>query len=81
LGLGQKTMTNTLFGFLLIIFGALICIRRRWVAGKLQRFYSNYPVTRPAPPEQLLARGGFVVILGLVVAGIGVFAIAERWIF
>ncbi len=74
-------MKNMVFGLLFIAFGILMCARRQWVAGKLQRFYSNYPVIRSAPQEQLIARGGFVVVLGLLFVGIGLFAIAERWIF
>jgi hypothetical protein len=74
-------MKNTIFGLLLIAFGTCICVRREWVATKLQRFYSNYPLIRLAGQEQLRSRGGFIIVLGLVFAGIGVFGIADEWLF
>lgn len=74
-------MRNTIFGLLLIALGAYICVRREWVAEKLQRFYSNYPLVRLAGEEQQKSRGGFIVAVGLVFAGIGVFGIVEEWIF
>ena len=74
-------MKTTIFGVLLIAFGTFMCMRREWVAGKLQRFYSSYPLVRLAGPEQLRSRGSFIVVLGLLFAGIGVAAIAEQWIF
>jgi hypothetical protein len=74
-------MRNTIFGIVLIAFGIFICVRREWVAGKLQRFYSTYPVVRSFGPEQLLSRGGFIIVFGLLLVGIGIAAIAERWMF
>lgn len=70
---------NTILGISLIAFGVFMCVRRTWVADKLQRYYSHYPLIRLAGPSQIRSRGGFVVVLGILFAGIGVAAIVERW--
>jgi hypothetical protein len=72
-------MKNTIVGISLIACGAFMCVRREWVADKLQRFYSNYPLVRLAGPNQIRSRGGFVAFLGILFAGIGMAAIAEQW--
>jgi len=71
-------MTSIILGILLVVCGILICGRRDWVAEKLQRFYSTYPVARLAGKDEQRSRGGFIVAFGVLLAGIGVAAIASR---
>ncbi len=70
-------MTSIIVGTLLVVCGALICGYREWVAGKLHRFSSTYPLVRLAGNEQRGSRGGFIIAFGVLLAGIGAAAIVH----
>lgn len=70
-------MINTplLVGLGLALLGLFLLIRPSYVAEKLQIFYGSYPLARYLVSRQPKSRASFVVALGIVFLGIGLFGV------